>query len=222
MISDLDKIITKPVPQSYISVEKSVQSSEEGSIINEIDVLGEAKKRNKKILITDIAIQKVRKVPVPGFSEVQNLNLQNEHKRLLEYALRRNNSDEVMGITAMTFDGTLYGKGVGDLVGMTPQMESFRLHLPVNEGIIMHNHPRTKPFSFMDIGFFVSKPQIGIITIVSNQGDVHIMRKLDSFTYKQCIDYLKQLRIKHNDNFDAIVKDFLKNCRRVGIVYVRG
>ncbi len=33
--------------------------------------------------------------------------------------------------------------------------------------------------------------------------------------------YLKPLRIKYNDDFDAIVRDFLRNCRKVGIIYVK-
>ena len=187
-----------------------------------MEQLEEAKKRDKKILITDIAIRKIRLVSVPGFSEAQNVNLQYEHKRLLEYALRCNDSNEVMGMTSLDFEGVLYGKGAEEFVGLTPQMESYRLHLPVGHGIIMHNHPKTQSFSFMDIGYFVSKPQIGTMTAVSNQGNVHIMRKQDIFTSRECIEYLKQLRVRHRDDFDAIVKSFLDTCRKVGIVYVRG
>ena len=205
----------------YEQVKKTVQAPTESSIIGSMNGLEEAKKRDKKIQITDIAIQKVRVVKVPGFSEVQNANLQYMHKQLLEYALKHNNSNEVMGMTSLAFDGVLYSKGTTEFVGETPQMNSYILHLPIGNGVIMHNHPATRPFSFMDIGYFISKPQIGVITIVSNQGNVHILRKQDSFSVAKCIDYLKQLRIKHNDDFDAIVKDFLRNCRKVGIIYVK-
>ena len=124
----------------YEQVKKTVQAPTESSIIGSMNGLEEAKKRDKKIQITDIAIQKVREVKVPGFSEVQNANLQYAHKQLLEYALKQNNSNEVMGMTSLAFDGVLY---------------------------------------------------------------------------------LKPLRIKYNDDFDAIVRDFLRNCRKVGIIYVK-
>ncbi len=205
----------------YEQVKKTVQAPTESSIIGSMNGLEEAKKRDKKIQITDIAIQKVREVKVPGFSEVQNANLQYAHKQLLEYALKQNNSNEVMGMTSLAFDGVLYSKGTTEFVGVTPQMNSYMLHLPIGNGVIMHNHPATRPFSFMDIGYFISKSQIGVITIVSNQGNVHILRKQDNFSTEMCIDYLKQLRIKYNDDFDAIVRDFLRNCRKVGIIYVK-
>ncbi len=187
-----------------------------------MNILEEAKKRDRKIPITDIAIKKVRQVAVPGFSEAQNANLQFEHKKLLEYALRWNNSNEVMGITSLDFDGVLYSKGTEELVGLTPQMESYRLHLSTGSGIIMHNHPATKTFSLMDIGYFISKPQIGILTIVSNLGNVHILRKQKKFSNVTCVEYLKQLRVRYKDDFDCVVKDFLKNCGEVGVVYVKG
>ena len=213
----LEKVIV------YITVKekKTVQPIPERSIINQMEGLEEAKKRNKKIPITEVAIQKVRKVSVPGFTEAQNANLLNEHRRLLEYALRRNNSNEVMGITSLDFDGTLYGLGTEEFVAMTPQMESYRLHLSNGSGIIIHNHPATRTFSMMDLGYFISKPQIGIITIVSNQGNVHILSKQAGFNRANCIGYLLQLRTKYNDDFDTIVKEFLKTCGKVGIVYVR-
>ena len=220
-VIELDKIVTKLVPQSYVQVKNTVQIASERSIITAMNGLEEAKKRDKKIPITDIAIRKVRKIKVPGFSEVQNANLQYEHKRLLEYALHWNESNEVMGITSLAFEGVLYSKGSTEFVGVTPQMESYRLHLSIGDGVIMHNHPATRAFSFMDIGYFISKPQIGIITIVSNQGDVHVMRKMENFSSAECIEYLKQLRVKYKDDFDAIVREFLKTCRKVGIIYVR-
>ena len=184
--------------------------------------LEEAKKRDKKIPITDVAIQKVRDVKVPGFSPVQNASLQEQHKMLLERAMKQNSSNEVMGVTSLAFDGVLYSNGSTEFVGVTPQIESYIRHLPVGEGIIMHNHPATKSFSLMDIGYFISRPQIGVMAIVSNQGDVHVMRKLDNFSNVECLNYLKALRKKHKDDFDALVREFLKTSRKVGITYVRG
>ena len=122
---------------------------------------------------------------------------------------------------SLDFAGTLYGKGTEDSVGMTPQMESYRWHLPIGGGIIIHNHPKGKPFSFKDMGFFFNAPQIGILTAVSNQGNVQILSKQKDFSRAACIAYIEQLYEKHSGDFDALMKDFLKNCRKVGLIYVR-
>ena len=136
--------------------------------------------------------------------------------------MRHNDSDEVIGIMSLDFGGTLYGKGTEEAVGMTPQMESYKWHLPIGGGIIIHNHPKGKLFSFKDIGFFISESQIGVLTVVSNQGAVQVICKQKDFSRARCIEYIKQLYEKHEDDFDALIEEFLKTCGKVGIIYVRG
>ena len=55
----------------------------------------QAKKRDHKSMITDIAVSKVSLVEIPGFSPAQNESLRTLHKELLRDAQLHNNSNEV-------------------------------------------------------------------------------------------------------------------------------
>lgn len=58
--------------------------------------LEQAKKRDKKIYITDITIKKVRKVYLSDFSETQVNAMHEKQKELLRVAKERNDSNEVL------------------------------------------------------------------------------------------------------------------------------
>lgn len=51
--------------------------------------------RNRPLEITDVAIQKVRKTKVFGFTEDENRFIQEQHRRLLKISKENNNSEEV-------------------------------------------------------------------------------------------------------------------------------
>lgn len=66
-----------------------------------IGELHQAKKKDRKITITDIAIDKVPYVAIPGLIREENSMLQNTHKELLRIAKHKNNSNEVAVILSL-------------------------------------------------------------------------------------------------------------------------
>ena len=56
----------------------------------------QAKKRDHKIMITDVAIRKVPVVYIPQFSQNACEWIADEHRELLNIAREQNNSDEVL------------------------------------------------------------------------------------------------------------------------------
>lgn len=63
----------------------------------------QAKRRDHKIYITDMAIEKVGKVNLSDFSEEQLSAMQDRHKELLRIAKENNGSNEVLFIDDLKF-----------------------------------------------------------------------------------------------------------------------
>jgi len=49
--------------------------------------------------------------------------------------------------------------------------------------VLLHNHPSTQTFSLQDIQFFAQHPMIEVMTVVSNQGTVHYLKRDKDFDY---------------------------------------
>ena len=66
------------------------------------------------------------------------------------------------------------------------------------------------------------------MTVVTNQGDVHVLQKGEFFAYnstKELLDYLIKKYRLHEDgtesNQEAAAHEFLKSCRKAGVWYGR-
>ena len=46
----------------------------------------------------------------------------------------------------------------------------------------LHNHPSTSTFSMADIDTFITQACIGLMSVVTNQGEVYILHKLHAQT----------------------------------------
>lgn len=149
--------------------------------------LEQAKKRDHKIYITDIAIEKVPYVHVPGLTKADNEVLQVEHQRLLKLAKTENNSNEVSIVLCLSKgrNAVVFGDEVSVNAGGSPEaMGVFRV---AGKGEIMylHNHPTTSNFSFTDIATFLRESQIGVLSVVTNQGTVYVLSKNKQYNFKQ-------------------------------------
>jgi hypothetical protein len=150
---------------------------------NEVHNLEQAKKYGDKSPVTDIAINKVPKVDVPGFSDEQNILLQEKHKSLLKIAKFDNNSNEVLEIWNMSNGKTINVLGDENSVILEGNIdaEAFVKKASNNTLAFLHNHPNVSPFSLEDIRTFARHSEIDLMTIVSNQGAVHVIRKTADF-----------------------------------------
>lgn len=188
--------------------------------------LEQAKKRDHKIFITDIAVDKVPCVSVPGLSQAECDRIQCEHKKLLKFAKNENNSNEVAAIYNRVKKEVIYIKGnedsvvFGDDIGYNIMCRDAY----EKEIVVLHNHPNTSKFSVADIFQFVYEDYFGILTVVTNFGDVHILYKTEKFDYNKITDILTCFYSKFKEGEitkEEVVNNFLKQCREGGVRYER-
>ncbi len=88
----------------------------------------------------------------------------------------------------------------------------------------LHNHPSTNRFSFADIMEFVRNGPIALLSVVTNQGGVHILYKTGKYSFERARTIFSEIytlyqqnKIEHNE----AVKLFLKQCEKGGIIYAK-
>lgn len=204
---------------------KGWRTNENNGILNDMNDLEQAKKRNQKIGITDMAISKVPLANVPGLTIKQNKVLQQLHKETLTTALRENHSDEV---------GLLCNLHTGKKAVVLGNAHSVDIEADINakilqrnsyagEIVVTHNHPATSNFSLADIYYFLANDFYGLMSVVTNQGEVYILKKTDKYDYDKAQDIVSDAVRCYNQGEDELmVKCFLANCRRGGVIYVKG
>ena len=181
----------------------------------------QAKKRDHKIMITDVAIDKVSCVKMPNISLEECERIQAAHKRLLKIAQMQNDSNEVLAI--LSFANTDEIHVLGNEVGVNPKnnMEACSAFISNGYGALMylHNHPSTSTFSMADIDTFITHGGIGLMSVVTNQGEVYILHKNCRYRYEKVRKLLFSIRERMNGDIDKIVDEFLRVCGKVGIDY---
>ena len=163
--------------------------------------LEQAKKRDHKIMITDVAIDKVPYVEVQGFTPEQNRVFQQLNRDLLRIAKENNNSDEVACVynlytsekTPFVFGDTVHVDLENDINVQMIKKKSYAFELAVG-----HNHPSTSNFSFADIDYFISNDYYGLMSVVSNQGEVYILLKTSNYDYDKIRKIQKKLLNKYS------------------------
>ena len=205
---------------------KSLNKKKNDGIINTEDNihLEQAKKRDHKIMINPIAISKVPLVKVKGLSMAECEKIQMEHKDLLRIAMEDNNSNEVLSMMSLKNGCTVKVKGseAGVNPGSNPMAVALSNQAGRNELAFLHNHPGTNNFSLADILTFLCQSVIGLMSVVTNQGKVHILKKGAKYDFAQnaklfteLLGNFKSKRITH----DQAVLYFLKDCAKRGIYY---
>ena len=233
-VIDLDKIVTEPVPQSYVSVEKSVQSVEENSIINKkggtsLEQLSQARKKDHVFEITNFVIERVPVVNTPQFSKIQNNALASLHREVLRVSKLENKGAEVALVTNLSFDNPAKVLGTVNSVNyeINAEVRALKLKSYRGELIVVHNHPSTRNFSFSDAAVFVFDEYVSTLSVVTNQGQVYVLQKLNTFDYDSAQKILQELLIKYEiseypkdeKRQAAAAKEFIKKAGKVGIWY---
>lgn len=137
--------------------------------------------------ITDNAINKVPRVDIDGFTDDQNIYVQNPHKDLLKYARVNNDNKEV----AFVFRNDLKDKTV--FVGSDDVIDFGNgLNGKGNNLFIMHNHPRNSSYSDTDIVTFIRNENIKYLSIIKNNGEIEIISKSSSFNKERIIIEFKR------------------------------
>lgn len=189
-----------------------------------------AKKRNKKITVTDIAINKVSYIYYKDFTEKQNEIMYELAKDVLVLSQQYNNSDEV-AITCNIYSEKpleYFGVCYGDEHTVNICSDTLSNHIIWSSReetvAILHNHPSTQTFSLEDIFFFLTYSTIKVIVVVSNQGTVHYLCKLTTYEYeqafllfKECTKHIKKHSLAKTSYIAAL--SFLVRCSEVGLYY---
>lgn len=213
-VIDIDKINLAPKAGTFAPLDEAE--------------LEQAKKRDRKIPITDIAIKKVQYVEVPGLPEIINEALKDANKELLQKAKDENKSDEMLGILSFS-KGTRkeFVPGTIGSVGINiSDFDAYHLFVSaqVNEIYYLHNHPSGSSFSLTDIMTFIGHPQIGLLSVVTNQGKVFMLHKTSKYDYNKTQEIFDEVLAKANSRKytqQQAVREFLKRCSAGGVQYVR-
>ena len=143
------------------------------------------KKRNRPIAISDIAIAKVPRTNIFGFSNDQNLFIQEMHKELLRRAkelCQKSNSNSmevVIILDTHTWDNWVIEGKQDNVVEINdnPEAKMILETATKNSLMLLHNHPSTGSFSARDLITFCNNDSIFIMTAVGNDGSVYLLKK---------------------------------------------
>ncbi|WP_233554932.1 hypothetical protein [Atopobacter sp. AH10] len=185
---------------------------------NEALNLEMAKKRGKKIYITDQAIEKVPFVEIPGYSQEENKRIQEAHKVLLRDAQQNNQSNEVMHITTEGKPVVVYGDQVSVDINKSVQARYLINSATDRSLTILHNHPGGSSFSKNDINMFFSTSSVKTLTIVTNQGRVMYLTKKSMYDIHKAIHITKDHKEKYG-NIENDIERLIKNLYHAGISY---
>ena len=128
-----------------------------------------AKNREKKIFITDIAIEKVPLIQYKGLSDTENSALYQLAKLVLLTSQTENNSNEVAITCTLDADNPLEGIGIsfGDEHEVDICADTASNHLILSTKrcaiVVLHNHPSTQTLSIEDVRFFLHFESIKIM-----------------------------------------------------------
>ena len=216
------------VENTVEKLDETVAKSENSGIMKTRDVSGleQAKKRDRKIFITESAINKVDFVKPKDFSDTQAFLMMSKNKELLNVAKNQNNSNEVLFIENLDFNNEV--RILGDEFVVSPAKNPFAVSIIANAKrqslVYLHNHPSTNTFSIGDIDTFVCERAIKAISVVTNQGEVYILNKLDNYSFDGTRKLLTEIYNSYPEgeiDDKDFVKKFLRRCREGGIEYAK-
>ena len=189
-----------------------------------------AKKRSKKVYITDIAIDKVPLIEYYGFTNEQNQIMQELAKNVLVISKESNDSNEVALTCDLGKPDPLHNFGIalGTEHDVDVLSDTLSNHMIVSSSsvavILLHNHPSTQTFSLEDVQFFIQHPMLEVIVVVSNQGTVHYLKRDKDFGYdkvvvlfRECIQGLT--RNSPSSEVYMATLTFIAKCSEAGLYY---
>lgn len=187
--------------------------------------LEQAKKRDHKIIVTGTAISKIPYLEIPGCSYELCAKLQDIHRDLLKKAQMDNGSNEVAVVynTKTEEHAFVLGDEVHVDVDSDIDVKGIYKRSYAQELVMSHNHPSTSNFSFADIDYFLANEYLSLMTVVTNQGEVYALYKTSAYDYDKIQKIKNDLVKKYSiDEQAEISKEFLKQCQRGGVKYVKG
>ena len=167
--------------------------------------------------ITQEAIDHVPLIKINGFTGVQNLYIQQQHKELLRFALCENDSKEcafvfrkdfVSLVGKDTLRGDLSSVSLGNLVATSG-----------SDVFLMHNHPKNGRFSVDDITTFIDESNITYMSVVKHNGEVEIISKTSLFMFSTAVLLYKRVyRETAMTQTGVFTDEYLSRLMRKGLI----
>lgn len=194
------------------------------------------KKRTRAIQITDIAINKIPRADIYGFSHEQNVYIQNLYKLVLMEAKKLNvihNTNEMevgMLVDIHSWESFLIRGNRPREVEVKNNVEAYKKLIGgyKNQLMFIHNHPSTGTFSGEDFKMFCYHSSLYIMTVVGNDSSIYMLIKTAEFNVERALaDYMK-LAMKYydegykNNNGTLAIREILKNAKKYGLLYRKG
>ena len=192
--------------------------------------LEQVKRRDRKVYITGVAIEKVPFIQYDGFTDVQNKVMQELARDVLFLSKEKNDSNEVAITCDLGAENPLGNFGVP--LGTEHEVDilagTLSNHIIVSRKsvavVVLHNHPSTQTFWLQDIHFFIRHPMIEVIVVVSNQGTVHYLKCDIEYEYKRVFELFQEC-IERLEKDSPVMEmymaflTFLAKCSEAGLFY---
>ena len=193
-----------------------------------------AKKRDRKIMITNEAIRKVPRIKYKNIPESEYNTIRELARNVLRISKNENNSNEVaitygMNSVERIQKGEEYiGVALGSEHGVDPISNTMAYHLVSSAEdcivIVLHNHPSLSDFSLSDIQFLLRYASVKMMVVVTNLGSISYLVKGKGYVYERAVALFNEAVSSNNEARDLkglqkAADHFLKNCYMVGIDY---
>lgn len=193
-----------------------------------------AKKRERKIMITNEAIRKVPRIKYKNIPESEYNTIQELARNVLRISKNENNSNEVaitygMDSVERIQKGEEYiGVALGSEHGVDPISNTTAYHLVSSAEkcivIVLHNHPSLSDFSLSDVQFLLQYASVKMMVVVTNLGSISYLVKGKGYAYDKAVALFNEAVSSNNEAKDLkglqkAADHFLKNCYMVGIDY---
>lgn len=194
----------------------------------------DARKRNHKVLITDMAIEKVPYIKYREIDSKHYDTLRELSKVVLQLSRDENDSNEVAIVYSLDSEeliqaGKEYlGISFGTEHEVDPGGSTTAYHLLMTTYtcavVCLHNHPNLSKFSLMDVQFFLRHDNVKLMTVITNLGGVPYLVRTDKYDFTKARDvYNDAVSINNTASKLTDLQDaadcFLKNCYKAGIIY---
>ncbi len=182
----------------------------------------EEQARKTKLLISEEYIAKVSTPKLDFFDEEECEKIKALHKKLLETAMKDNDSNEVgflVNLIDWTYLPTLGGER-GITIRSNPDAKELLITAPAHSLVFLHNHPRNSVFSERDLNSFLTTDAILMVTVVCNNGRTYYLVKSADYNTEDALKYYDDLF--ENEKIEHTVKEFLRTCKKVGLSFYYG
>lgn len=193
------------------------------------------KNRKRAVDITDVAISKVPRTHIYGFSNEQNSYIQELHKEILYEAQKLNKEYDTnlmeVGILLdiHTWDYWLIKGKKNCVVDIKDLPEALYMLTSArkNQLMMLHNHPSTGTFSAEDFKTFCNNDSLYIMTVIGNDASIYVLVKTKNFDKNVLFEYAQLAKAYYEkgyikNNGTLAMKEILKNATKYGIEYKKG